>query len=237
MKVSELAKELNLTSKNIIEYLTNEGFEVKAATSVLSDEMIEKVKSNVENVQKTIANKDSEKVSVESPTPVANTVSSVPTAPKKTVRKFEPSDLIPCRSVRAGELLLPGKKSKLLYIWSGVGDTTEVEFQDLQALRSTRSHYIYDPLFIIEDEELLELWKRDLVPVYQKISGLDDLESVFDLPVDDFKEELKSFSVGIQNTIKIMAAEKVQNGVLDSLAKIKIIDEVLDTDLMTYISK
>ena len=56
----------------------------------------------------------------------------------KAPRKFAMDDPILCKSVTFGELLLPGKKSQLLYTWANYGDTTEVEFQDLQALRSTR---------------------------------------------------------------------------------------------------
>ena len=57
----------------------------------------------------------------------------------KTPRKYAPDELIPCRSVTYGELLLTGTKSKLMYVWANYNDVTEVEFQDLQALKSTRS--------------------------------------------------------------------------------------------------
>mgnify|MGYP003469985660 FL=1 len=36
--------------------------------------------------------------------------------PKKELRKFAQDDMILCKSVTYGELLLPGKKSKLLLI-------------------------------------------------------------------------------------------------------------------------
>ena len=74
-------------------------------------------------------------------------------APAKVARKYEPDEMITCRSLTYGELLLTGKKSKLLYSWANYGDTTEVEYQDLQALKSTKSSYLYKPRFVIEDEE------------------------------------------------------------------------------------
>ena len=82
-------------------------------------------------------------------------------APKKTAKKYAPSDMIPCRSITYGELLLPGAKTKLLYTWANYGDVTEVEFQDLQALKSTRSTYLFKPRFIIEDEELVEIYEEN----------------------------------------------------------------------------
>lgn len=154
-------------------------------------------------------------------------------APKE-VRKYAPNDMIPCRSITFGELLLPGTKSKLLYTWANYGDTTEVEFQDLQALKSTRSTYLFKPRFIIEDEELVEQWKNDLGGMYDDIISTD-VEAMFKLPANQLKAKLKKAPKGIQQAVKNIAGEKIMNGSLDSLAKIKAIDEVLGTQLKLYI--
>ena len=53
----------------------------------------------------------------------------------KAPRKYAPDEQIVCRSITYGELLITGPKSKLLYSWSNYGDTTPVEYQDLQALQ------------------------------------------------------------------------------------------------------
>ena len=89
---------------------------------------------------------------------VANNEAVAAKPKKKELRKFAQDDLILCKSVTYGELLLPGKKSKLLYIWANHGDATEVEFQDLQALRSTRSAYLMNPYFVIEKSQLIDLY-------------------------------------------------------------------------------
>lgn len=154
--------------------------------------------------------------------------------PKK-VRKYAPSDMIPCRSVTYGELLLPGPKTKLLYTWSNYDDVTEVEFQDLQALKSTRSTYLFKPRFLIEDEELIEQWKGDFGKMYEEITNTD-VEAIFKLSASQIKSKLKKAPSGIQQAVKNIAGEKIMNGTLDSLAKIKAIDEVLGTQLKMYIS-
>ena len=153
---------------------------------------------------------------------------------KKTVRKFEPSDMIVCRSITFGELLLTGKKSKLLYSWANYGDTTEVEYQDLQALKSTRSSYLFKPRFIIEDAELVEQWGKDFGDIYKDIEDID-AEDLLKLPVAQLKSKLKKASKGVQLAVKNIAGDKILNGSLDSLAKIKAIDEILGTDLKLYI--
>lgn len=152
----------------------------------------------------------------------------------KEAKKYAPNDMVPCRSITYGELLLPGTKSKILYTWANYGDTTEVEFQDLQALKSTRSSYIFKPRFIIEDEELVEQWKNDLGNIYDDIIAID-VEAIFNLPANQLKAKLKKAPAGIQQAVKNVAGEKIMNGSLDSLAKIKVIDEILGTDLKLYI--
>lgn len=152
---------------------------------------------------------------------------------KKKPRKFAQDDMILCKSVTYGELLLPGKKSKLLYIWSNYGDTTEVEFQDLQALRSTRSAYLMNPYFVIEDEELLEQWP-ELKNLYDKVAALD-VDDLFNLPINQFKKRLREIPVGFRDSIKNIAGEKIRNGSLDSISKINALDEILGTELKLMI--
>lgn len=162
-------------------------------------------------------------------------VSTAEVSVKNVPKKYAPDDLIPCRSITYGELLLTAPKSKLLYSWSNYGDITEIEFQDLQALKSMRSSYIFKPRFIIEDLELVEQWNKDLGKIYSDIIEVD-VEDLFNLPLNQFKSKLKKAPSGIQQAVKNVAGEKILNGSLDSLAKIRAIDEILGTDLKLYIS-
>lgn len=153
---------------------------------------------------------------------------------KKAPRKYASDDMIPCRSITFGELLMTGKKSGLLYSWANHGDITEVEFQDLQALKSIRSSYLFKPRFVVEDEELVAQWGNDFAKLYQDIVDVD-VDALFKLPVAQLKAKLKKAPRGVQQAVKNIAGEKILNGSLDSLAKIKAIDEVLGTDLKLYI--
>ena len=154
---------------------------------------------------------------------------------RKEARKYAPDDMVPCRSITFGELFLTGSKTKFLYSWANYGDVTEVYYQDLQALKSTRSSYLLKPRFIIEDEELVEQWKNDLGKIYSDIVSMD-VEEIFALPTNQFKAKLKNAPAGVKQAIKNIAGEKIMNGSLDSLTKIKAIDDILGTQLKLYIS-
>lgn len=160
-------------------------------------------------------------------------INKVAKVTKPAPRKFAPTDPIECRSVTYGELLLPGKKSQLVYSWANYGDVTDVEFQDLQALRSMRSPYLKRPLFIIEDDELVEQWP-ELKQTYSEIAKVD-IENLFDLPLPKFKSRIANLPNGYKNALQSIAGAKILDGSLDSISKIKALDEVLGSDLMFYI--
>lgn len=153
----------------------------------------------------------------------------------KSVKKFEASETIPCRSVTYGELILSGYKTKLLYTWANAGDIAYVEYQDLQALQSRKSKFLTEPLFIIEDEDLVEQWGNMLKPIYDKIKE-DDLENFLQLPPNKLERQLKSAPEGVQKSIKSMAAAKIASGEFDSINRIKAIDNALGTELLSTIS-
>ena len=153
---------------------------------------------------------------------------------KAKTRKFDPTETISCRSVCYGELILEGYKSKILYTWANYGDYADVEYQDLQALQSRKSAFLTKPLFIIEDEELVEQWGSMLKPIYEKIDEAD-LEQLLKLTPSQLKKKLKVLPEGFKESVKTMAAAKIVSGELDSLNRIKAIDEVLGTELMSMI--
>ena len=156
------------------------------------------------------------------------------TTSKKERRKFEPTETISCRSVCYGDLILEGYKSKMLYTWANCGDYADVEYQDLQALQSRKSAFLTKPLFVIEDEDLVEQWGSMLKPIYAKIEE-EDIEQLIKLSPTQIKKKLKVMPEGIKESVKNMAAAKIVSGELDSINRIKAIDEVLGTELMSMI--
>lgn len=156
--------------------------------------------------------------------------------PIQMTRKFEADELIEVQSVTQGELLLPGKKSGILYRWSNYGDITEVEYQDLYTLKSSRSDYIYKPMFQILNDELLEdgRWK-DVKKLYEQMISAGDIYEIMKLPNAQFKQVLMTAPKGIQDAIKIEVASRIENDTMDSISKIKTVDEICGTDLFSIL--
>ena len=155
---------------------------------------------------------------------------------EKVAKKYSPNDLIECRSVTGGELVLIGDKSKLQYTWSDYGDTAWVEYQDLQALQSRRSGFLIKPRFIIEDEDLVEQWGSMLKPIYDKINT-QTIEDFFELPLSKFKAQLKIMPEGLKDAIKTKAVQMIQDEELYDIRKVREIDVAWGTDFVEMFMK
>lgn len=176
-------------------------------------------------------------VAVETPA-VEVPVKTTKTAPKKEYRQFNQTDLILCRSVTAGWLGVSGKSGQY-YVFENFGDECEIEYQDLFALKSRHSNYIYAPHFVIEDEELLEnpRW-ADVAKFYdEEVYTLEDVDAVLNLPTANFKSALQKLPRGLAKSLQVKVAEKIEDGTFDSLQKIKMIDEVFGTDFRSILAE
>ena len=157
-----------------------------------------------------------------------------PTPKKVNKPKHDPSELIPCRSVRFGELRLIGPKTHMPYSWANEGDFREVEYQDLVSWRALHSRYLFDPMIIIEDEDIVEEWKADIGKLYDEVQQID-LKEMFKLPHRQFVAQLKKLPASMKSTVQNMAYAMIQDNSLYDLRTIKAIDEILGTELMMMI--
>lgn len=167
---------------------------------------------------------------------MANTTKKTTTTETKTTKpkapkKFKPDDLIECRSVTAGELILVGPKTKLQYTWADFGDCTMVEYQDLQALQSLKSNFLVKPRFIIQNDDLVEQWSNMLKTIYDKIYD-ESIDDLFELPIERFKLALTNFPDGMKDSVKTVAINKIKSEELYDIRKVRAIDEVLGTDFV-----
>lgn len=180
--------------------------------------------ATAENVE----NKEVQEATVETKASAKKEAAPKATAAKKVVHNAH--DMIPCRSVTVGELVCESKKTKgIYYRWLDYDDVEEVEYQDLLALKSSRSKFLYNPQFIIMDEDLAAEWKLDVV--YSEFLGFDNPAELFTLPVNQLSKKLRTAPQGLKDSIKDVAGQFMREGRLDSIKVIDVLDRELGTDL------
>ncbi len=167
----------------------------------------------------------------------ASTASKKPTtvvekveAPKVGKKVFKDSDGIPCRSITQGALYMEGAKTHMLYEWVEYGDVTMVEYADLAAAVRTKSWFMFSPAFIVDDEDFIEQ-NVQLKKFYDENYSVHDLEKILRLPIDKMREEITALPKSAIESLKSLAASSITEGELDSVKKIKVLDELFNTNL------
>ena len=152
------------------------------------------------------------------------------TAKPKVKKKFEQTDYIMCRSVVTGGLYLEGSKTKQVYSWTEYGDETEVEYRDLVAEVRQRSEFVFGPRFIVENEDFIEEFPQ-LKQFYDQYYSVKELGDILELPVNQMAKKIEELPKGAKESIRTLAASRISSGIIDSVSKIKKLDEIFDTDL------
>lgn len=152
----------------------------------------------------------------------------------KAKRIYKAEDVIMCRSVTVGELICESKKHRgQVYRWMDYGDTCDVEYQDLLAMKSMKSAFIYAPQFIILDEQLMNDWR--LTNLYKEFLGFDNPDELFHLPANELREKLKNAPEGLKSALQDMAGQYMRDRKIDSLSVIEVLDEMLGISLRTLL--
>ena len=144
---------------------------------------------------------------------------------------FKDSDVIRCVSITSGGLYMVGAKSNDLYSWSDIGDVVEVEYRDLISAVRTRDSLVYYPRFIIDDPEFLKQHSA-VQDVYNELYTPEDIKSVINMSPVSMKSAIAKMPAGAQDALKGMAMTMIDNGELDSVQRVKVLDEFFGTQML-----
>jgi uncharacterized protein YfbU (UPF0304 family) len=169
------------------------------------------------------------KVEIVTENKVIETEENVPMT--KQPRKFEAMDGVLCRSIVDGVLVMSGIKSNNFYKWADTNDVAEVEYQDLVSAVRSNTTYVFAPHFVIEDEDFLTQFPQ-VQKVYDSMYTTKDLKEILSLPVPNMMEAIKSLPNGSKDNLREIAGKMVLNGQLDSVQKIKALDEFYHTNFL-----
>lgn len=149
-----------------------------------------------------------------------------------STKKFKSNDLIPCRSMVCGGLYITGAKTKFPYSWADYGDVQDVEYQDLNHMvRSRKDKSIYTPRIIVEDEDFINQ-NAQLKEFYDSLYTTTDLREIIDLPVAKMKSVVEKLPEGAKNSLKGIVSTMIDDNRLDSVQKIKVLDEIFGTQML-----
>ena len=152
---------------------------------------------------------------------------------KEEVKKksFKSSDGVRCMSITSGGLFMVGLKSGNLYSWLDSGDVVYVEYADLAAEVRTRGMYAFRPRFVVDDQDFIDEFP-ELDTLYASLYSKRDLKQILTLEPGQMRYVINGLPDGAKDAIKSMAVTMIERGELDSINRIKVIDEIFGTSML-----
>ena len=157
-------------------------------------------------------------------------VSVMEAAPIVTKEKkvFTDSDYILCRSVTSGGLNIASQSGNL-YEFNDYGSECEINYRDLVTLIRRGSEHVFLPRFVILDDDFLEDFPT-VKKVYGEMYTMRDLEDILALPTAQMEREIVKLPESVKDSMSNLIATQIANGKLDSIAKVRKLSEIFDSD-------
>ena len=137
------------------------------------------------------------------------------------------------RSVTYGGLTYISTKTRMTYRWNDYGSIVDVEFGELRNMLASNPRFLHEPYMIVEDDEAAEALR--LTEIYSKMAMIDNLQDSFKKPFNEIEKILRNLPQGMKDTVASKARQMIENGKLDSLRIIKLIEKELNVDLQIFI--
>jgi len=204
VKVFELAKELNIDNKEIIQTAQDLGIQVKSHLSVLSDNDVEILKEYLIEGNK------------------LENSNEIPKPEIKEQWKPDLNRMICLKNIASGKLIYVSKRQLGYKIeWENPGDTNYIELGEFIALKNSDSRFVTAPwVRIMEDDEVEILKYANIFKHYKEILGLNNVSDILKLDFNSFKKKFDKLPEEYKNSVVEQAALMIKSGELDSI-KIK----------------
>lgn len=160
--------------------------------------------------------------------------SDLPLPIAKNIKRKEMLDkqmLVPIMNVTNGKLIYQSRKTGSEIQFENYGDIEYIELYELLTMRSSYRKFLDEPFIIVLDDEVSDY--LGLSNLYKKLTHATEIDRIFSLPIDTFKDVLLSAPKGLAHLIVSKAKEKISNGQLDSVQKVEVLEEVYNVALIS----
>lgn len=170
---------------------------------------------------------------------------AVDVAPAKTTKKkdlnFPDHVMVGIQSNTYGELIYLNRRTGARITWATIGEEQPVPMGELRDMRNTqRGFFTNNRIFVtgVQDEEFADATPEDVYKAlmvsqyYKDTVDPDDFNKIFTLSEDEIRTRLHRMGKGAQTNFIVAANEAIRSGRLDSLKKIRAIEECLGCELI-----
>ena len=160
---------------------------------------------------------------------------------KKKLR-LDDNVLISVKSNRFGELIYINHKTGDETRWENFGDVQPLSVGDLRAMKAKQLTFFKENWITIEgiedadddydDVEIEEIYEAlQISQYYDEYLCPKDINKVFNWTTDEMKNKIPRMTKSVRESILVRANELIKLNILDSMSKVKALEEVLGCEL------
>jgi len=143
-------------------------------------------------------------------------------------KKFKSDDEIEVANYTTGRCIYINPHTYAEWNWNGFGDSQPIPFGELVVMKANFPKFLTDPVLVILNEDVVKHF--GLVENYKKIIIPSDLKKFYEMEDEKIVEFLKTATTQTKRLIITLTRQKIEKRELESLFKIKLIEETLNAD-------
>lgn len=170
-----------------------------------------------------------------------NTKVETKSTPKKKLRLDDSVSILVSSNV-FGLLTYVNHKTGDKYQWSKIGEVQSLYVSDIRAMKSNQQRFLEENWILIEgiadlDEEFEDVDVNDVYDAlqiahyYKNRLCPKDIGEIFNWSATDIRTKVPKMSQTVKESLIVRANELIKSGVLDSISKLKALEEVLNCEL------
>lgn len=183
---------------------------------------------NAQKKEEELKKKEQEKVKVV-PTPVPSADNKLKS--NKLKRELPLNTLVEVKNGFNGKLVYVSKKNAgYTVVFDSFGDSEYFELQELVSARNSYKKFFINNWFLIDDHEILEF--LNVEKYYENAISNEDFDKIFTKSEKEIIKTVDSMSKGQKDTLTYRAKQLIDEGVVDSIKLIDVLERVLETELV-----
>lgn len=136
---------------------------------------------------------------------------------------------IPVRSCINGRVIYKSKKTGVTYKWLEKGTYEILTIDELLNMESQSQKFLHSPWLMVDDEEVIEAF--NLQELYDLVAKVEDIDSFITISLGEQKQIYNKLPKSLQNQVYNHIYNKVESGEIDSRAKIRELEELVQMEL------
>ncbi|MBO5970240.1 MAG: hypothetical protein J6S14_17305 [Clostridia bacterium] len=146
----------------------------------------------------------------------------------KARKQYDLHDLTDVRNMTPGRLIYKSARNAGYMVeWDSYGDEQSIEISELKNMLASQRVFFERNWIWIDDPELLEF--LGAARYYKNMLSPDAVDALFELDAEPMLTKIRGLTKDMQNTIRVIAREKVKSGEIESYSVVQALEKYFNT--------